>query len=83
MSKGFNPVDEEGNQMFYEVGGAFTFGVAIPLFYLLLIYVAHLWTIHVGPRCETIVSWLSRKAFGDDSDSESTKESSSNGILTT
>ena len=83
VSKGLHPVDEEGNPMFYEVGGAFTFGVTMPLFYLLLIYVAHLWTIYVDPRCEKVVSWLSRKAFGDTSDSESTKETSSNGILTT
>ncbi|KAJ5128579.1 hypothetical protein N7448_002296 [Penicillium atrosanguineum] len=83
VSKGMHPVDKEGNPMFYEVGGAFTFAVTLPLFYLLLIYVAHLWTIHVDPRCGRVVSWLSRKAFGDTSDSELTKESPSNGILTT
>ncbi|KAJ5681657.1 uncharacterized protein N7477_001597 [Penicillium maclennaniae] len=82
-SKGFHPVDEEGNPIHYEAGGTFTFGVAVPLFYLLLIYVAHLWTVHVDPRCEKVVTWLSRKAFGDESDSEPTKQIPSNGILTT
>jgi hypothetical protein len=48
---------------------------------LTLIYVSHLWTIHVDPRSERLVSWLSKKAFGDTSDSEPSKEHSSKGIL--
>jgi hypothetical protein len=81
VSKGLRPVDEEGKTVVYEVPGGFTFAIVMPLFYLTLIYVSYLWTIHVDPRCERVVSWLSKKAFGDTSDSESSKEHSSNGIL--
>jgi peptidoglycan/LPS O-acetylase OafA/YrhL len=75
MTKGLHPVDKEGKPIFYEQSGAFTFAVAMPLFYLTLVYVSHLWTVHVDPRCEKVVSWLS-KAFGDTNTFESLKEHS-------
>jgi hypothetical protein len=83
MINGLHPLDGDGNPGYYEIGGPFTFGVAMPLFYLLLIYVAHLWTVHVESRCEWVVSWLSKKAFGHTSNLEASKKSSSYGILST
>lgn len=83
VSKGLHPMDKEGKPIFYESGAPFTFAITIPLFYLTLVYVSYLWTIYVDPRCEKVVSWLSKKAFGDTSDFELSKEHSSNRILKT
>lgn len=33
----------------------------MPLFYLTLVYVSHLWTIHVDPRCARVVLGFRRK----------------------
>ena len=81
VEKGLHPVDDEGNPTWFERGGSLTFVIAIPVFYIILVYTAYLWTIHVDPRCEKFVDWMSRKAFGDTDDSDLTKEGSLDGIL--
>lgn len=59
------PLDKEGKPMYYQRGGYTTFAVAIPLFYIVLVYVAYLWTLYVDPLCEKLISWLGKKAFGE------------------
>ncbi|KAJ6171592.1 hypothetical protein N7470_000659 [Penicillium chermesinum] len=73
-------VDHEGNPVFLDRGGCLTFIVAIPLFYIILIYLAHMWTVHVDPRCEKAVSWIKRLVFGED-ESERLKEGTLDGLL--
>ncbi|KAJ5216790.1 hypothetical protein N7468_009798 [Penicillium chermesinum] len=79
-SKGLDNVDHEGNPVFLDRGGCLTFIVAIPLFYIILIYLAHMWTVHVDPRCEKAVSWIKRLVFGED-ESERLKEGTLDGLL--
>lgn len=67
--KGLYPTDKEGKPMWFERGGTLTFAIAIPLFYIILIYIAHLWTVYVDPLCERLVLWFSKQAFGENDES--------------
>ncbi|KAJ6006640.1 hypothetical protein N7451_004584 [Penicillium sp. IBT 35674x] len=75
------PVDKEGKPMYYQRGGFTTFAVAIPLFYITLVYVAYLWTLHVDPVCEKLISWLRKKAFGENDSEKAGLEAVGEGIL--
>ncbi|KAJ5217944.1 uncharacterized protein N7498_000043 [Penicillium cinerascens] len=81
LMNGLHPEDKEEKPMFYGRGGAFNFAFAMPLFYLILVYVSYLWTIYVDPCTEEVVSWLSTKAFGDNNDFESLKQHPSNRVF--
>ncbi|KAJ5953611.1 hypothetical protein N7454_000507, partial [Penicillium verhagenii] len=81
FEKGLYPSDEEGNPMYFERGGTSTFVVAIPLFYMVLVYTAYLWTLYVDPICEKLVSWLGKKAFGEDEEPEALRNVPPGGIL--
>ncbi|KAJ5657239.1 uncharacterized protein N7484_000888 [Penicillium longicatenatum] len=63
---GLHPVNNEGQPGWFERGGYTTFAVAIPLFYLVLIFLAYLWTLYVDPICEKLILWMGKKAFGED-----------------
>jgi peptidoglycan/LPS O-acetylase OafA/YrhL len=60
---GLNATDEEGNPVWLERGGWIVFCVGMPVFYMILIYVAYLWTKFVEPGCERVVSWGVKLAF--------------------
>lgn len=83
LKEGLHPVDQQGKPKYLERGSALTFAIAIPLFYVILIYASYLWTIYVDPACGRAVSWLSRKAFGEDDGSGLTKEEALKGNLKT
>ena len=74
MMHGLHPVDEDGNPTWLERGGFVSFWTAILAFYACLLYAAHLWTIHVDPRCEKLVTWMSNQVFGKREDYWPTKE---------
>ncbi|KAJ5772615.1 hypothetical protein N7520_003144 [Penicillium odoratum] len=81
LEKGLHPVDEEGNSMWFKRGGFMTFAIAIPSFYILLVWVAYQWIVHVDPLCEKVITWLGKKAFGEDSESEALREGTLSGAL--
>lgn len=83
VKEGLHPVDEKGNAKYLERGGTLTFAFAIPMFYAILIYASYMWTIYVDPPCWKVVSWLSKKACGEDDGSGLTKEEALKGILRT
>lgn len=83
MKNGLNPVDNKGNPKYLERGSVFTFIIVMPMFYAILIYASYLWTIYVDPPCAEAVSWLSRKAFGEDDGSGLRKEEILKGTLNT
>ncbi|KAJ5256705.1 hypothetical protein N7478_012809 [Penicillium angulare] len=83
FQKGLSPTDQEGKPMWFERGGTLTFAIAIPLFYIILIYIAHLWTIYVDPLCGRLVLWFSKQAFGEDDESALMNKEKLEGILKT
>lgn len=80
FAKGLNHVDTEGNPVFLDRGGCLAFVVSIPLFYTILIYSAHMWTIHVDPRCERVISWIEKQVFGSN-ENGAMKEGTLDGLL--
>ena len=81
FAKGLHNFDEVGNPVFLERGSYLAFMVAIPLFYIILIYLAHMWTIYVDPRCEKFISWGGRQLFGDENENGAMKEGTLDGLL--
>ncbi|KAJ5638294.1 hypothetical protein N7490_008173 [Penicillium lividum] len=81
FEKGLHPLDEEGKPMLFDRGGFMKFAIAIPSFYILLVWVAYQWTVHVDSICEKVITWLGKKAFGEDSESEALREGTLGGML--
>lgn len=79
-TKGLDPLDAEDKPTYHTRGGILTFAIAMPIFYISLIFASHLWTVYVDPQCEKLVSGFAKKAFGDE-DPEPVKGLSLNGIL--
>ncbi|KAI9810825.1 MAG: hypothetical protein M1827_006032 [Pycnora praestabilis] len=57
--------DEEGHRQLLERGNLPTFFVAIPCFYYLLYYIAHLWSLYIDPLCAKGVNWMTSRAYGE------------------
>jgi peptidoglycan/LPS O-acetylase OafA/YrhL len=74
MMQGLHPVDENGNPRWLARGGFVSFWTSILAFYACLIYSAHLWTIHVDPHCEKVVTWMSNRMLGNHEEHTATKE---------
>ncbi|CAL5873390.1 uncharacterized protein PFLUO_LOCUS7669 [Penicillium psychrofluorescens] len=74
MMQGLHPVDENGNPRWLAQGGFVSFWTSILAFYACLLYSAHLWTIHVDPRCEKVVAWMSNRVLGNGEAYAPTKE---------
>ncbi|KAJ5692267.1 hypothetical protein N7462_001690 [Penicillium macrosclerotiorum] len=81
LAQGLHPVNAKGEPAWLERGGPLTFVITITIFYTTLLYTAHLWTIHVDPRCERAVSWLSSKAFGENNSPDLGEMEPLDGIL--
>jgi len=50
-------------EIFYKRGGWQQFLYGVPIFYAILIFLAHAWTRWVDPACAAAVDWLARKAY--------------------
>lgn len=49
-------------------GGALTFAIAIPIFFVVEYTIAHLWTTYVDSACARATAWLEKKMFEDEND---------------
>ncbi|CAI7631232.1 unnamed protein product [Penicillium pancosmium] len=74
MMQGLHPVDDNGNPRWLAQSGFVSFWTSILVFYACLLYSAHLWTIHVDPRCEAMVIWMSNRVFGNHKEHTPTKD---------
>jgi len=50
-------------EIFYKRGGWQQFMYGVPIFYAVLIFLAHTWTKWVDPACAEVVDWLAKKAY--------------------
>lgn len=55
--------EDGAEETFYKRGGWQQFLYGVPIFYAILIFLAHAWTKWVDPTCAEIVDWLAKKAY--------------------
>jgi peptidoglycan/LPS O-acetylase OafA/YrhL len=51
-----------------------TIAIILPLFYVLVYYLAHLWSLHIDPLCDNVTKWMEQKVFLHDQQPYDDKE---------